>query len=52
MDENFILFLNDIPAKLQGFVSDLDHFLLEKACKRKFTYLSNRIYIQHEWRRI
>lgn len=41
MDENYRLFLNDIPANLQGFVIDLNDFLLEKECKRKFKTAKN-----------
>lgn len=34
MDDNFMLFLNDIPAHLQGFVLELDDYLLKKESKR------------------
>lgn len=35
MDEKFVMFLNDIPASLQGFVLELDAFLISKGCKRE-----------------
>ena len=34
MDELFTLFLNDIPAKCQGFVLELDKYLAESGSKR------------------
>ncbi len=35
MDENFLLFINDIPSELQGFVLDLDNELTNVGCKRE-----------------
>ncbi len=34
MDDKFMIFLNDIPVSLQGFVIELDEFLIKKGCKR------------------
>jgi len=34
MDEKFQMFINDIPVSLQGFVLELDKFLMDKGCKR------------------
>lgn len=34
MDETFMLFLNDIPADMQGFVLELDEYLTSKGSKR------------------
>lgn len=34
MDEQFLLFLNDIPANMQGYVLELDKNLKEKGSKR------------------
>ena len=34
MDEAFMLFLNDIPVDMQGFVVELDKELTDKGCKR------------------
>lgn len=41
MDENYRLFLNDIPANFQGFVIDLNEYLLKKECKRKIKTAKN-----------
>ena len=34
MDEKFLLFLNDVPAELQGFILEVDRYLTGKGSKR------------------
>lgn len=41
MDEQFMLFLNDIPADMQGFVLELDKDLTEKGSKKTIKVAKN-----------
>ena len=41
MNERFTLFLNEVPPSLQGFVLELDDYLLGKECKRKIEPAKN-----------
>jgi hypothetical protein len=41
MNENFTLFINEVPANLQGFVLELDNYLIGKECKRRIEPAKN-----------